>query len=92
MLDTATHLFPNIRANFRGRVVKPLVERFQEVGLLVNEFNRTVGLIDLVPEVVVNPVIEKLNFIHSLVKAAAKPRAPAEQPAPILAATAVQAL
>jgi hypothetical protein len=90
ILDTATHLFPNIRANFRGRTVSPLVERFQEVGLLVNEFNRTVGLIDLVPEVVVDPVIEKLNFIHSIVKGAAKPRVPAQQPAPILATSVVQ--
>jgi hypothetical protein len=58
--------------------------------LLVNEFNRTVGLIDLVPEVVVDPVVEKLNFIHSLVKRAAQPRVPAQQPAPILATSAVQ--
>jgi hypothetical protein len=90
ILDTATHLFPNIRATFRSRTVKPLVERFQEVGLLVNEFNRTVGLIDLVPEVVVEPVVDKLNFIHSLVKRAAKPRVPAQPPAPILAASVVQ--
>jgi hypothetical protein len=90
ILDTATHLFPNIRANFRSRLVTTLVERFQEVGLLVNEFNRTVGLIDLVPEVVVEPVVEKLNFIHSIVKRAAKPRVPVQKPAPILAASAVQ--
>jgi hypothetical protein len=90
ILDTAANLFPNIRANFRSRAVQPLVERFQEVGLLVNEFNRTVGLIDLVPEVVVDSVIEKLNFIHSLVKRAAKPRAPAQKPAPILATSVVK--
>ena len=55
--------------------MKPLVERFQEVGILVNEFNRTVGLIDLVPEVIVDPVVEKLDFIHALVKRSArKPR------------------
>jgi hypothetical protein len=90
ILDTATHLFPNIRANFRGRGMQSLVERFQEVGLLVNEFNRTVGLIDLVPEVVVDLVIAKLNFIHSLVKRAAKPRVPAQKPSPILATRVVQ--
>jgi hypothetical protein len=90
ILDTATHLFPNIRANLRSRTVNPLVERFQEVGLLVNEFNRTVGLIDLVPEVVVDPVVEKLNFIHSQVKRAAQPRMPVQQPAPILVASVAQ--
>jgi len=75
VLDTATHLFKSIRANVRSRNVAPLVERYQEVGILVNEFNRTVGLIDLVPEVVVAPVVTKLEFIHSLVRrSAAKPR------------------
>jgi len=76
VLDTATHLFKTVHANFRSRNVSTLVERFQEVGILVNEFNRTVGLIDLVPEVVVLPVVAKLEFVHSLVKRAAKaPRA-----------------
>jgi len=73
VLDTATHLFKSIRSNFRSRSVRILVERYQEVGVLVNEFNRTVGLIDLVPEVVVEPVVDKLEFIHSLVKRAAQP-------------------
>ena len=83
ILDTATHLFRTIRANFRSRSVKPLVERFQEVGLLVNEFNRTVGLIDLVPDIVVPPVVEKLEFIHTLVKRTARqPTAPMQPPAP----------
>jgi hypothetical protein len=72
VLDTAAHLFKSVRANFRGRSVQQLVEHFQEVGILVNEFNRTVGLIDLVPEVVVPPVVAKLDFVHSLVKRAAR--------------------
>lgn len=73
VLDTATHLFKSIHANFRSRSVVPLVERFQELGILVNEFNRTIGLIDLVPEVIVAPVIAKLEYIHKLVKRAAHP-------------------
>ncbi len=81
-LDTATHLFRTIRANFRSRTVQPLVERFQEVGILVNEFNRTVGLVDLVPEVIVDPVVAKLSFIHSLVKRAAQPKPVAPRVAP----------
>lgn len=72
VLDVASHLFKSINANVRSRSVEPLVERFQEVGILVNEFNRTVGLVDLVPEVVVTPVIAKLEFIHKLVKRAAR--------------------
>jgi hypothetical protein len=83
VLDTATHLFKSVRANYRARSVATLVERFGEVGVLVNEFNRTVGLLDLVPDVVVPPVAAKLEFIHSLVKRAAKqPRvqAPPDEP------------
>jgi hypothetical protein len=74
VLDTASHLFKSIKANFRGRSVKPLVERFQEVGILENEFNRTMGLIDLVPEVIATPVVDKLQFIHDLVRSAGKPQ------------------
>lgn len=85
VLDTAAHLFKTIRVNFRSRSVVPLVERFQEVGILVNEFNRTAGLIDLVPDVVVGPVVTKLEFIHTLVKRSArKPRV--QDPLPIPAA------
>ena len=34
---------------------------------LVNEVNRSMGLLDFVPEVFVEPVIHKLKFIHQLV-------------------------
>ena len=36
------------------------------VGIMANEFNRDMGLLDLVPQVFVNPVVEKLKLIHSL--------------------------
>jgi hypothetical protein len=74
VLDTASHLFKTIKANFRGRSVAPLVERFQEIGILENEFNRTMGLIDLVPEVVAAPVVAKLQFIHDVLRSAGKTR------------------
>jgi hypothetical protein len=82
VLDTASHLFRSVRANFRSRSVTSLVERYQEVGILVNEFNRTVGLIDLVPEIIVAPVVEKLAFIHTLLKRAAGPKSRAPEVAP----------
>ena len=37
-----------------------------KVGLMVNEFNRDMGLLDLVPQVFVDPVVEKLKMIHGL--------------------------
>jgi hypothetical protein len=74
VLDTASHLFKSIKANLRSRSVAPLVERYQEIGIFENEFNRTMGLIDLVPEVIVTPVIDKLEFVHKLVKGAGAKR------------------
>jgi hypothetical protein len=84
VLDTASHLFKAMRVNLRSRTVTTLVERYQEMGLLVNEFNRTVGLLDLVPEVIIAPVVEKLEYIHSLVKRAAKLPRVKEAPIPPL--------
>ena len=37
-----------------------------EVGVMANEFNRDMGLLDLVPQVFVEPVVAKLKMIHSL--------------------------
>lgn len=86
VLDTAHHLFKSVRVNFRSRTAAPLVARYQEVGVLVNEFNRSVGLIDLVPEVIAAPVVAKLELIHKIVKGAAKPpRARRTAAAPVAA-------
>jgi hypothetical protein len=87
ILDSAMHLFRSGRINFRSRSVKPLVERYQEVGILVNEFNRAVGLIDLVPEVVLDAVVTKLEFIHSLVRRAARPNPIAKPSEPAAVST-----
>lgn len=78
VMDTASHLLRTVRANFHSRSVRPLVRRFQEVGILLNEFNRTVGLIDLAPEIIAEPVLNKLEFIHSMVKRAARTTAAAQ--------------
>jgi len=45
-----------------------MVTRYQQLGIALNEINRSLGLLDLVPEVFVPPVIEKLRFIHQLVQ------------------------
>jgi hypothetical protein len=83
VLDTATHLYKSVNAKLRGRSVAPLVAQFLEVGILGNEFNRAMGLIDLAPKIVAPPVVEKLEFIHKLVKNAAKKpskKSPAQAP------------
>ena len=43
-----------------------LVRGYAKVGMMANEFNRDMGLLDLVPEIFVAAVIPKLRFIHSL--------------------------
>ncbi|MGE3315860.1 MAG: putative zinc-binding metallopeptidase [Planctomycetaceae bacterium] len=48
--------------------IEQLVARYQKLGVLLNEINRGVGLLDVVPEVFVPPVIEKLRFIQHLVE------------------------
>ena len=45
-----------------------LLNAYREIGIMANEFNREIGLLDLVPEVFTEPVIEKLRFVHSLTK------------------------
>jgi hypothetical protein len=72
VLDSASHLYKSINANLRSRTVAPLVAKFLEVGILGNEFNRAMGLIDLAPKIIAPPVIAKLEFIHKLVKNATK--------------------
>ena len=43
-----------------------MVESYSKIGVMANEFNRDMGLLDLVPEVFTSPVIEKLRFVHCL--------------------------
>lgn len=51
----------------RGADVRPLLKLHHRLGVAVNELNRTMGLVDLIPEVVAPPVVEKLAFVHGLV-------------------------
>lgn len=79
VLDTVAQLFKTNQTNFRCRSVAPLVERYQAIGVTINELNRTVGLLDLAPEVIVAPVVEKLEFIHKLIVRAARVAPPKSQ-------------
>ena len=46
-----------------------MISRYQQLGIMLNEMNRSMGLLDAVPEILVPPVIEKLHYIHSLMHA-----------------------
>jgi hypothetical protein len=41
---------------------------YQKIGIAMNEMNRSVGLVDLVPEVFVAPIVMKLRFVHELIR------------------------
>jgi hypothetical protein len=45
-----------------------MVARYLDLGMKINEINRTLGLTDLVPEVFSRPVLEKMRYIHQLIK------------------------
>lgn len=68
-LDTAQHV------GFGGETepieadVDDMVKRYQQLGIALNEVNRSMGLLDVVPEIFVDPVVVKLRFIHQLVRA-----------------------
>jgi hypothetical protein len=43
-----------------------MVEAYKRLGIALNEMNRTIGLLDFLPEVFAKPIVEKLRFVHSL--------------------------
>lgn len=46
-----------------------MIDRFRRLGLILNELNREMGLIDVVPEVITPAIQHKLAFVHDLVRA-----------------------
>ncbi|KAI9132250.1 putative zinc-binding metallopeptidase [Acaryochloris sp. CCMEE 5410] len=45
-----------------------MIAAYRQLGILLNELNRTLGLIDFIPEVFTPFIINKLRFIHQLVR------------------------
>ncbi|MDZ4852736.1 MAG: putative zinc-binding metallopeptidase [Pirellulaceae bacterium] len=64
VVQSALHfgLLSNVDANDFDSVLL----YYQKIGIVTNELNRDMGLLDLVPEVFTTPVIEKLRFIDRL--------------------------
>jgi hypothetical protein len=67
-LDTAEHVGLGGVSDLFEALFDPMLLRYQQIGIALNELNRTMGLIDMVPEVFVPPVVEKLRYIHRLVQ------------------------
>lgn len=58
-----------------------LLKTYTRLGILLNELNRAVGLIDFLPGLVVPDVVAKLQFIHDVIAGASQTNRPLEAPA-----------
>ena len=63
---TAAHFGLLPQSPAEGSPFDALLKNYQRIGVVANELNRDMGLLDLVPEVFHRPIREKLKFIHSL--------------------------
>lgn len=76
VLDTAHHIgFAGV-PDVREADTDTLVAAYRRIGIAMNEMNRTMGLLDFLPEIFVPPVVDKLRFVHQLLREAAANVAP----------------
>jgi hypothetical protein len=86
-LDTAQHIGLGGETDPVHADLDAMILRYQSLGIALNEMNRSMGLLDIVPDVFVAPVVEKLRFIHDLVQSGrAENGALGGQPASVAAA------
>ena len=80
-LDTAScqKLIPNVDL----KDLDAMVDAYKKLGIALNEMNRTMGLLDFLPEVFAKPIREKLRFIHGMTRNGQ----PAQQRAPVVSVT-----
>jgi hypothetical protein len=73
VLDTAGHMGlggPGMDAEFSA-----MVEYYQDLGIVLNEMNRAMGLIDLVPEVFRPKTLRKMQYVSDLIRRSSVPNA-----------------
>ena len=68
VLDTAKHSGLGDGVDPTKAGMMEMQKSYQRLGLILNEMNRAMGLMDLMPEILVSPVGEKLQFIHQIVQ------------------------
>lgn len=47
-----------------------MIANYLQIGIKVNEVNRAMGLMDILPEIFTQPVLQKLKYIHRLIRKA----------------------
>ncbi|QDV57132.1 zinc-binding metallopeptidase family protein [Rosistilla oblonga] len=65
VVETARH-FDRTRVTADGSDFNQMLTAYRDIGIVANEFNRDMGLLDLVPEFHSEAVVEKLKFIDNL--------------------------
>jgi hypothetical protein len=68
LLDTSMHGGLVASVDPRRADWNIMVDRYVRLAVMLNELNRAMGLIDLVPEVLTTPTIRKLAFVHNLIR------------------------
>lgn len=68
VLDTAKNMTPAMKIDVGSSYFDSLVAAYAKIGIMLNEMNRTLGLLDFVPEVLTPAVIEKMRYVHELVR------------------------
>ena len=74
VMDTLQVLAPELVATTSSGDFDQLLCDYLETGIALNEVNRTLGLTDLVPEVISPEVKQKLRFVHNAIANTAKPQ------------------
>jgi hypothetical protein len=67
VVTTMHHHIPTLALDPHQLPIEALALMYQKLGVFFNEINRTMGLKDLVPEVISPEIIKKLAFIDNLI-------------------------
>ncbi len=76
--NRALHADINV-APKQAKSVQPLIDSWLPLTFAVNSLNRSMGLADLYPFIVSQPVVKKLQFIQDIIGAGAVPAKPARK-------------
>ncbi len=68
VLTTTHYHLPRLTADAKTLPIEALAKTYQQLGVFFNEVNRSMGLKDLVPEVISDEVVKKLAFLHQLMR------------------------
>ncbi|SMP73878.1 hypothetical protein SAMN06265222_11733 [Neorhodopirellula lusitana] len=71
VLDTAWNVGINGGCEPTTADLPAMVDAYIRLGVVLNETNRAMGLIDLVPEILTTMVAAKLEYVHDLIRSAA---------------------